>query len=1284
MAANYDKVYYAVRIETQVTTSEPKIGLDSGIITYVTTNIPSNTQAVDGDDETITYIEDKYSGFLVVDGLGTSSSSIDILTGGDFSTLNNFNIKIKNRIADDSAAFHRQLELVENLYLTGCKVKFFICFASDTGDDVWYSRWSGFISTTTFDEKYFKMNCSDNFIQDFLTFPKDTVSILNYPDAPKSSVAKAIPVCLGDVKFAKPLSVSNAIKTFSERSLDAVLRVSPNIEELHTWAYGPTRPRLQLPDPTNPTLDRGINPTYYVGDIERQVWNGYTFCLIVKDPGHGVPDFDIDAPVQAGEGIYKEKYLVFTVDPIGKDPSTFKELESLKILNSAYWGDYLFLYIEKMPDFLVDSTNLYGEGLPLPSDPDYANAGELTMSGTFFFSIVDYTNDIVLSSKGVKEIIEPPTNNRVVLPDTGLTAFFEGNSGATQCKLPVDAVDLGSKYRPALISLAPTGYNDGKISLDTLLLPEPEKTYFFNNMVDNALSNSLDAHGSTAMSNSMSADNDSYDLIFPGGHAPVYHETYPQTIEGLVSGYGPVYLETCLQNIYDQIFPDGYDPVYHEIYLKAIEEWLHQVAPRYKTNIVMQFGVGLVDYKDYDSAYVLVNMQPEKRLYFDSLPLGSPAPLLWPCFNLDGATNYTDFTIPDTNYGNTNAYYYQMEVRNMVNTAQGLRFTQNYNTIDDDIFAPYDYDTNTFNAYWYIDPDSTGTPVDECIWQSPGVPVYGKQRIVTIPKSLVPLKLEDGEPNYPQNGYMYIWPQQPKYQEGFSYERYLQEGPKYATKSNLEIDTKVLGSKQHLNRDGSITDELVLSITPFTGETEVESRTPTWDLIRIYNMGIMLRKDIDPSVESFIRVKGEVMYGAMDTIVVTNSYEAAYDGTYTLDGTSTYYYCADTDTYIYPSPVDPTYKNMSHTLNSAGFDYTRAGGYEGSYTPAISGRPYPVAAAPDVTETETNSVYTCLKHILEDYNGLSGVDYTNLPETRTNWNVGRQVTEIKNSINYIQEICSQSFIAGFVNRRGNLTFNSFREQKAATTSAVIHNSTNIVRDSITNFRQTPISKVYNNLTVEFDWDAVAGKYAQSYSINRISDDFFPAYDTLDEDEVTPLWKRYVEGYSADSYLDAKAIWDRCHQSYLETRVQNKAPNNITQLIWSGDKANFYADGQQYDRSEEYAAKYLELLSDWATRQKLQVEYSVPVTEENVQLDLMDIVFFSDPIITGDESYAVGWITRIDFNPKDNTFDIELTFEQLKSRWVIEDYDDIIEHIDDIIDVEEDISYTDNVYEQGSE
>ena len=148
------------------------------------------------------------------------------------------------------------------------------------------------------------------------------------------------------------------------------------------------------------------------------------------------------------------------------------------------------------------------------------------------------------------------------------------------------------------------------------------------------------------------------------------------------------------------------------------------------------------------------------------------------------------------------------------------------------------------------------------------------------------------------------------------------------------------------------------------------------------------------------------------------------------------------------------------------------------------------------SSTDTSNCYDALRHILENYDGISAsdIDYDNLPAERgstSGWSIGRQITSGKNSLDYLVDLCKFFFIGIFVDRSGTLNATAFKEKSV---SAYDFDESNIIRDSIGNLKKVSIIKVYNEFILKWGYNQGSGKYDKMISINDVeSETVFPGY-----------------------------------------------------------------------------------------------------------------------------------------------------------------------------------------------
>ena len=297
------------------------------------------------------------------------------------------------------------------------------------------------------------------------------------------------------------------------------------------------------------------------------------------------------------------------------------------------------------------------------------------------------------------------------------------------------------------------------------------------------------------------------------------------------------------------------------------------------------------------------------------------------------------------------------------------------------------------------------------------------------------------------------------------------------------------------------------------------------------------------------------------------------------------------------------------------------------------------------TGTHSSNVYSAFRLLLENYDEIpfADIDYGNLATTRNTWHCGRALDKRKSSFDYIKELCEQSFVALFPTRSGKRKLTAWREN---TTSVATHTQATILRGSLGEYSLTPIEKLYNAFHIKFATDPGSGDYVRSYYIDGIDVAAFPGVGTD--------WSPYVGGLNAGSYAEAKTLWDVCHESYVRAQViAHELPSNLSNLDWYTDVTLFNPDATEFVGTDSSAWKYLVNLVEWTTRQKQTVEYSLPLNDTTIVLDLLDRVTFSDTIYTVGTTRD-GWITKIGLDLKKHTMEIELTLDPWDQIFVGDD------------------------------
>jgi hypothetical protein len=425
---------------------------------------------------------------------------------------------------------------------------------------------------------------------------------------------------------------------------------------------------------------------------------------------------------------------------------------------------------------------------------------------------------------------------------------------------------------------------------------------------------------------------------------------------------------------------------------------------------------------------------------------------------------------------------------------------------------------------------------------------------------------------------------------------------------------------------------------------------------------------------------------------------------------------------------------------------------------------------------QTNNVYRAMQHIMEDYDLISSgsIDYGNLSSklTRSQWRVGRQVMKKKLSSLYLKELAAQGFIGIYPDRQGKRHTKSFLDDTANIWTHADDNGT-IIKGSISRFEATPMNELYNDFTINYDWNPGLGQFNKQIFITNTNavgevDPYSATFPgewestgtdqdylggvpgglsslTINADESTgnitmgspPTWAEvggkisyedgsnnnfhyatitsvasgiiyiklqtqneitagtYTTGTLTDhgsnvrkwvtwvgginSYLTAKGYWEICYNSWLKTQTVNKMPSELQDCKWFIDGAVYDGTGISDDQSA--AHKFLANLIQWSTRQKNRAVYSIPISSQNVLIDLLDVVKFKDQKYTNGD-FRTGYIEKIKVNPRTDTIDIEAILRPLDMEDVPPDGDLIIETGDAPDTITESGSWPNTITETG--
>lgn len=144
------KIHYIVKIDTTTTISDSSVGLKDGSFIYSTDGYQIDESTRFEDNTIVPW--SCYTDFISMQGIKPSSQSIDIVSSGNYAWASGLNIEFVN-----VGAFHKDILTIDDVYLTGSKVTFYVVI-----DNILYSRWVGSVTSYSFDDKKFTIMCGDS------------------------------------------------------------------------------------------------------------------------------------------------------------------------------------------------------------------------------------------------------------------------------------------------------------------------------------------------------------------------------------------------------------------------------------------------------------------------------------------------------------------------------------------------------------------------------------------------------------------------------------------------------------------------------------------------------------------------------------------------------------------------------------------------------------------------------------------------------------------------------------------------------------------------------------------------------------------------------------------------------------------------------------------------------------------------------------------------------------------------------------------------------------------
>ena len=218
--------------------------------------------------------------------------------------------------------------------------------------------------------------------------------------------------------------------------------------------------------------------------------------------------------------------------------------------------------------------------------------------------------------------------------------------------------------------------------------------------------------------------------------------------------------------------------------------------------------------------------------------------------------------------------------------------------------------------------------------------------------------------------------------------------------------------------------------------------------------------------------------------------------------------------------------------------------------------------SPNAITTHTlDQIYA---HILETYDGISSSDISYTDLALFNEFYGRQVLEVNNSKDYLTELCRQTFTGMFWNRGGELVLKSYYED---TTSVFAFDESEIIKDSIAYYKDTPIDKIFNDFMIEYDWDPGLDKFNKTIGITRTDESSFPAItDSTDTNtsRTANFTSIRVVAQNSDGLWDGTLTYSADQSSWAEVNKTISWSDASGNVIYFARIKNVSSDGLTLD------------------------------------------------------------------------------------------------------------------------